>query len=84
MLKHGENRRGKRSKEYQTWINMRQRCNDPNHISYKRYGGRGIKVCGKWQNNFEQFLKDVGRAPSPEMSLDRIKNSKGYEPGNVK
>jgi len=64
---------------------MKQRCSDKTQNNYKYYGGRGIIVCHQWQNDFEQFLKDVGRCPSPELSLDRFPNPDGnYEPGNVR
>jgi hypothetical protein len=65
---------------------MRSRCNNPNVRGYKLYGGRGIKVCSRW-NNFANFLSDIlatiGERP-PDHSLDRIENSKGYFPGNVR
>jgi len=68
---------------YRAWINMRRRCNNPNVKAYKDYGGRGIKVCKRWDESFEAFLADVG--PRPEgRSLDRSDNSKGYEPGNCR
>lgn len=63
---------------------MRERCNDQNHVAYARYGGRGIKVCDRWQQSFTAFLNDMGNAPTPSHSLGRIENDKGYEPGNVK
>jgi hypothetical protein len=51
---------------------------------YPRYGGRGITVCDKWLNSFVDFLSDVGYAPSPKHSLDRISNDGNYEPENVR
>jgi len=66
------------------WMNMHQRCRTPNHPGYADYGGRGIKVCERW-NSFENFLADVGPRPSSEHSLDRYPNNDGdYEPGNVR
>ena len=50
---------------------------------YERYGGRGITVCERWQT-FENFLKDVGSAPSEKHSIDRINSDGNYEPGNVR
>lgn len=67
---------------YHTWENMRQRCNNPKHTAYKWYGGRGIKICKRW-NNFALFVEDVGNKPEG-MTLDRIDNNGNYEPGNVK
>jgi hypothetical protein len=79
---HGESR-GRRSKEYEAWAAMRQRCTNSRHVGFPYYGGRGITVCQRW-DSFEAFLDDIGRAPSPSHSLDRIDNDGHYEPGNVR
>jgi hypothetical protein len=51
----------------------------------KGYGADGIIVCGHWNNSFQNFLDDMGRAPSPKHSLDRFPDQRGnYEPGNVR
>lgn len=68
--------------EYKAWNNMRVRCNNTKISSFHRYGGRGIKVCQRW-DRFENFLSDMGYAP-PNTSLDRIDNNKGYGPNNCK
>lgn len=68
---------------YATWVNMRQRCNNPRNPMYPHYGGRGIRVCSRW-NDFHQFVRDVGSRPDPEMTLDRMDNDRGYEPMNVR
>lgn len=83
---HGESnwKNDGRTKEYRAWLAMRERCNDPNHISYCYHGGRGITVCDQWLESFENFLADVGRAPSPEYSIDRRDVNGNYEPGNVR
>jgi hypothetical protein len=72
------------TKEYQAWQNMLARCRNPQHPSYPRYGGRGIKVCAKWSRSFSAFLTDVGPAPSPSHSIDRIDNDGNYEPSNCR
>jgi hypothetical protein len=63
---------------------MIQRCENPNHRSFHRYGGRGIFVCPAWRSSFDLFIRDAGRRPSYAHSLDRIDNDGGYEPGNVR
>jgi hypothetical protein len=74
---------GGRSPEYRAWSGMIARCegNDP---SNKGYRDRGISVCSAWRGSFPAFLRDVGRKPSPEHSLDRIDNDGNYEPGNCR
>ena len=59
------------------------RCLYPNSKQFKDYGGRGITVCQEWLR-FSTFLEDVGVAPAPHLTLDRVDNNKGYEPGNVR
>jgi len=72
---------------YRVWMNMRQRCNNPNHQAYKNYGAKGIKVCERWdipdKQGFFNFLSDLGY-PNPGLSLDRIDNDGNYEPGNCR
>jgi len=70
--------------EYNVWYGMRQRCNYPKHSSYHLYGGRGIRVCRRWQRSFEAFFADMGPRPSSEHSIDRIENDGNYEPGNCR
>lgn len=67
--------------EYSTWNGMITRCSNPKAISYKYYGARGIKVCKRWRR-FENFFADMGLRPSPEHSLERKKNNKGYSSDN--
>lgn len=67
--------------EYAIWQAMRQRCNNPNHPKYHRYGGRGIKICERW-NDFALFLEDMGRRPNESYSIERVNNDGNYEPGN--
>ncbi len=72
------------TKEYTAWSNMRARCRDPNASNYERYGGRGIRVCKRWEK-FENFFADVGSAPSPSHSIDRYPDNNGdYKPSNVR
>jgi hypothetical protein len=81
---HVDSHQFSRSVEYKIWIDMKARCLNPRHGSYSDYGGRGITVCPEWTNDFQPFLDHIGRRPTSRHSLDRIDNSRGYEPGNVK
>lgn len=78
---HGESNK---SKEWDAWGSMIQRCTNPKNKKYYSHGGRGIKVCDRWRNSFINFLDDMGRAPSKSHSLDRIDNDGNYEPSNCK
>ncbi len=75
---------GEKSKEYLSWQAMKARCSDPKNSNWQRYGGRGIGVCERWRDSFENFFADMGRRPTPDHELDRIDNNGGYEPGNCK
>jgi hypothetical protein len=71
------------SPTYTTWINMIQRCSNPKHPAYPRYGGRGITVCDRWAS-FENFLADMGVKPSDYPTLGREDNNGNYEPTNCR
>lgn len=71
------------SPEYESWREMRKRCNNQNHKWYHRYGGRGISVCRQW-SSFEQFLCDMGKRPTAKHSVDRVDNDGDYTPENCR
>lgn len=73
MTRHGH----RQTKIYRVWINMLQRCTNLRSKYYHHYGGRGIIVCKRWRNSFENFLEDMGETPRG-LTLDRINNNKGY------
>ena len=63
---------------------MKQRCRNTNDPQFDYYGGRGIKVCERWLELFDNFYADMGARPSPKHSIDRINNDGNYEPGNCR
>jgi hypothetical protein len=71
-----------RTPTYSSWNAMHARCTKPADVAYPYYGGRGITVCERWES-YDAFCDDMGEKPAG-MSLDRIDNDKGYEPGNCR
>jgi hypothetical protein len=70
------------TKVYAVWRAMKARCQRPSAQGYANYGGRGIRVCERWQE-FDGFYADMGDCP-PGLSLERINNDGNYEPSNCK
>ena len=70
--------------EHNTWLQIKHRCRNKNNKRWMDYGGRGINVCERWLNSFEDFYADMGDKPSPEYSIDRIDNNKDYSPDNCR
>jgi hypothetical protein len=84
MKVHGEGARGKRTPEYRAWHSLCARAKNP-HTKYAQYyANRGIGVCDAWAKSYPALLVHVGRKPTPEHTIERIDNNRGYEPGNVK
>lgn len=73
-----------RTSEYSAWCRMKQRCTVTTHRDYPSYGGRGIEVCERWLESFENFIADMGLKPCLGVSIDRIDNERGYEPWNCR
>jgi hypothetical protein len=63
---------------------MIERCHDPNNKSFKYYGARGISVCELWRNSFEEWWEHMGNGYAKGLTIERIENDKGYEPGNCR
>ena len=92
-----ENRTKSRAKHHKTntklyyvWKGMKQRCYNPNNKYYYNYGGRGITICDKWKDDFEEFYKwsvkngYVENALHKSCTIDRINNDGNYEPSNCR
>lgn len=74
-----------KTKLYQTYRNMIQRCENPHNTDYRYYGGRGIGVCSEWRNNFESFQKwAYENGYDPNLSIDRIDVNGNYKPSNCR
>ena len=70
--------------EYIAWQQLKKRCCVKTDIQYKNYGNRGIRVCDRWLESFENFYEDMGPKPSPELSIERINNDGNYCKENCK
>ncbi len=83
-LRHGAARRNSKTAEYRIWTMMKNRCLNPAAENAQYYGARGVSVCARWRESFENFLADMGLRPSPGHSIDRIDPDGDYEPGNCR
>lgn len=81
---HGHCVKGSETSEYHSYRSMLGRCLDPSDRAYRNYGGRGISVHPPWVKSFAEFYKCIGPKPTPSHTIDRIDNSLGYFPNNVK
>jgi hypothetical protein len=69
---------------YTRWQSMKRRCYLETDSHYKNYGGRGISVCDRWRESYENFASDMGFPPTKNHQLDRIDNDGNYEPENCR
>lgn len=76
--RHGKSPRAAKTAEYKTWSGIKSRCTSKGSPYY------GTEIAQEWVEDFPAFLRDMGPKPSPEHSVDRIDNSKGYMPGNCR
>lgn len=92
-IRLGENRRthghstklnGKQrlTSEYSAWRSLRRRCYEPGTKSYADYGAKGIIVCERWLNSFENFFADMGPKPTPQHTIERRDGKGNYDPDN--
>lgn len=81
---HGHKRNNYTSPEYRTWLGMKRRCYDTKCKDYPNWGGRGIRVCERWDTSFVAFLADMGPRPSPTHQIDRLDSNKDYGPTNCR
>lgn len=79
MTTHGM----KNHRLYKKWKGIRRRCNNVNSTDYHNYGGRGIKMCERWED-FKMFVADMDGSFQPGLELDRANNDSGYSPENCR
>lgn len=84
QTKHNNTKGHNKTPEYNSWAAMKARCYNQNFKQFPDYGGRGVIVCDRWKDSFEDFLIDMGEKPTPNHSIDRIDVNGNYEPENCR
>lgn len=82
--RHGYAKRGGKTKEYNIWVLIKQRCYNEKYPDYSEWGGRGIKMCDRWLESFDNFIEDMGLCPDHCRGVDRINNDKSYYKENCR
>lgn len=74
-----------KSRIYNIWIKIKNRCFNPKNVAYKDYGGRGITMCSEWFNDFESFNNwSIKNGYTNKLQIDRIDNNGNYDPSNCR
>lgn len=73
-----------KSSEYNIWFGIKARCFNKKSKAFSNYGARGITMDLEWKDSFEAFYQDMGPRPSPDHSIERRENDKGYYKENCK
>ena len=82
---HGASWKEHQTPEYRTWVEMNRRCRATHRHNSRYYSHQGVKVCRRWRESFDVFLKDMGRRPSLQHSIDRYPDPSGdYKPSNTR
>lgn len=85
MIKHGDRPKGKKTRLYNIWLHMRERCNNPNFVYFNLYGGRGISVCDEWSHSYKVFKEwALENGYRDDLTLERKDNDGNYCPENCK
>jgi hypothetical protein len=82
--KHGFAKKNKVAREYKIWAGIKTRCCNKNCKIFEHYGGRGITICDRWINSFENFIEDMGIAPTNKSEIDRMDVNGNYEKENCR
>ena len=80
QTKHGKSK----DRIYKIYIGMKKRCNNKNSNSFKNYGAKGIKLCNRWEDSFDNFFEDMGAGYKDNLTIDRIDGKKGYSKDNCR